>query len=78
MKSTLKKFQIHIAEEDIQDLRRRVSLHPISVWRQREEWMNTFDHYVAEVDGTKIHFIRREAKTPGAVPPSRNTLARVG
>ncbi|WP_158600214.1 epoxide hydrolase family protein [Fibrisoma montanum] len=37
-------------------------------WRQREEWLNTFDHYLAEIDGVKIHFIRSEAKKPNAVP----------
>lgn len=37
-------------------------------WRQREEYMNSFNHYTTDIDGVKIHFIKAEAKQPGAIP----------
>jgi pimeloyl-ACP methyl ester carboxylesterase len=34
-------------------------------WRAHEEWLNTFDHHVADVDGVRIHFVHHRAPDGG-------------
>ena len=36
-------------------------------WRAREQWLNRFQHRVADVDGVRIHFVHRRG-ADGAVP----------
>ena len=35
-------------------------------WRSREEWLNGHPQFMAEVDGTSIHFVHRRAEQPDA------------
>ena len=37
-------------------------------WRAQERRLNAFDHYRAEIDGLKIHFIHARSADPNAVP----------
>jgi pimeloyl-ACP methyl ester carboxylesterase len=37
-------------------------------WREHEANLNRFDHYVATVDGVRIHFIHQRSGRPDAVP----------
>jgi pimeloyl-ACP methyl ester carboxylesterase len=37
-------------------------------WRKREAKLNEFDHYLADIDGTRIHFIRADGQGPRRVP----------
>jgi pimeloyl-ACP methyl ester carboxylesterase len=37
-------------------------------WREREARLSRFNHFVAEVSGTSIHFIRASGQGPNAVP----------
>jgi pimeloyl-ACP methyl ester carboxylesterase len=37
-------------------------------WRAQEEWMNSFPHFQAEVDGTGIHFIHVRGQGPRPLP----------
>jgi epoxide hydrolase len=30
-------------------------------WRERERWLNSFPHYLADIDGTRVHFVHVEA-----------------
>ena len=35
-------------------------------WRAREEWLNGHPQFLAEVDGTTVHFVHRKAENPDA------------
>ena len=35
-------------------------------WRAREEWLNGHPQFLAEVDGTTVHFVHRRAENPDA------------
>jgi len=37
-------------------------------WRERETLLNKLNHYVAEIDGTRIHFIRAKGQGSSPVP----------
>jgi pimeloyl-ACP methyl ester carboxylesterase len=37
-------------------------------WRSRERRLNTFSHYLAEIDGWKIHFIRAKGEGINPIP----------
>lgn len=93
---SIRPMQIHIPEEDIADLHRRLRhtrwAHPIAGsgwadgtdgaylqdlaaywlseydWREREAQLNRFDHYLAEVDGSQLHFIRAAGQGPNPIP----------
>ncbi|WP_309709179.1 epoxide hydrolase N-terminal domain-containing protein, partial [Pseudolysinimonas sp.] len=35
-------------------------------WRAQEEWLNAHPQFLAEVDGTTVHFVHRRADRPDA------------
>ncbi|WP_243225925.1 epoxide hydrolase family protein [Microbacterium sp. CIAB417] len=35
-------------------------------WRGRERWLNEFPQFLAEVDGTQVHYVHRRAEDAGA------------
>jgi pimeloyl-ACP methyl ester carboxylesterase len=37
-------------------------------WRAQERWLNSFDHYRTDVDGTPVHFVRQRAANGRGVP----------
>ncbi len=37
-------------------------------WREREARLNQFDHFLAHIDGSKIHFIRAAGQGPNPIP----------
>lgn len=37
-------------------------------WREREARLNRFNHFIAEVSGTKLHFIKADGQGPNPVP----------
>jgi len=37
-------------------------------WRAAEKELNTFDHFMASIDGTNIHFIHQKSDNPDATP----------
>ena len=37
-------------------------------WRSQEAFLNRFQHYRGEVDGTRIHFIRERGQGPSPLP----------
>lgn len=37
-------------------------------WRAAEEELNELDHFMANIDGTKIHFIHQKSSNPNATP----------
>lgn len=37
-------------------------------WRQREERLNTFNHFVATIDTIQIHFIWAKGKSAHSIP----------
>ena len=37
-------------------------------WRERESLLNELNHYTAEIDGFRIHFIRAQGRGPDAIP----------
>lgn len=37
-------------------------------WRAQEKTLNQFDHFKAEIDGQKVHFIHQRSKIPNALP----------
>lgn len=46
----------------------------ISTWRNGFDWqrvqdrLNSYDQFHVEIDGTRVHFLRRKATTPGRLP----------
>lgn len=93
---TGQRFRISVAEEAIDDLRRRLgqARWPDAVtdggwsygvsrdwmrslrdywleefdWREQERALNAFPHYMAEIDGFRIHYLHFRSKHAGAVP----------
>jgi pimeloyl-ACP methyl ester carboxylesterase len=37
-------------------------------WRAQEARLNRFEHYRAEIDGTRIHFVHAKSRDPDAIP----------
>ena len=37
-------------------------------WREREAQLNRFDHYLADIDGSRLHFIRAAGQGPNPIP----------
>jgi pimeloyl-ACP methyl ester carboxylesterase len=37
-------------------------------WRRAEKRLNTFAHYLAEIDGTRVHFVHAPSPEPDALP----------
>ena len=37
-------------------------------WREREVWLNTFNHFTADIEGSQIHFIHAKGKGSDPIP----------
>src|SRR3977135_1829550 len=37
-------------------------------WRRAEATLNSFDHFLAEIDGTRVHFLHARSPEPDAFP----------
>ena len=37
-------------------------------WRRAEARLNTFEHFLTEIDGTRVHFLHARSPEPGALP----------
>ncbi|WP_329474764.1 epoxide hydrolase [Kribbella sp. NBC_01510] len=37
-------------------------------WHAQERWLNSFAHFVADVDGVRIHFVHERARTGRGIP----------
>jgi pimeloyl-ACP methyl ester carboxylesterase len=37
-------------------------------WRKQERWLNTFNHFRAEIDGTRVHFVHERARSGHGIP----------
>jgi hypothetical protein len=37
-------------------------------WRAREGWLNSFDHFHAELDGSRVHFVHQRACSGDGIP----------
>lgn len=37
-------------------------------WREQERWLNTFDHFHAILDDSRIHFVHQRARRGGGIP----------
>ena len=37
-------------------------------WRAHERRLNTFDHYLAQIDGIQVHFVHAQSADPDAIP----------
>jgi pimeloyl-ACP methyl ester carboxylesterase len=37
-------------------------------WQTQETWLNTFDHFHAELDGSRVHFVHQRARSGAGIP----------
>lgn len=37
-------------------------------WRAQERWLNSFHHFVADIDGVQIHFVHERSRTGSGIP----------
>jgi pimeloyl-ACP methyl ester carboxylesterase len=37
-------------------------------WRDKERWLNSFDHFRAELDGIQVHFVHEKARDGDGIP----------
>jgi len=37
-------------------------------WRAREEWLNSFPQFIAEISGRRVHFVHVKSASPDATP----------